>query len=182
MSDLFESNIIHRFCWGCKQDVCKMLSLGSCWMVFDFSHNVAGKIDVASWPVYHGFLFFFSLATIRFPLWFGLLPRTSYGRQSHNLRWKNSQTKRSSPRGFLLSHHQQWISLINQGRTLQRVNFYFQKKYKRNVSGGKYFFAWYFSLLRSIFLSVMSRCDVRLKIHKYHGGEKSMQIRTLHVQ
>ena len=27
-----------------------------------------------------------------------------------------------------------------------------------------------------------NRCDIRLKIHKYQGGEKSVQIRILRVQ
>ena len=27
-----------------------------------------------------------------------------------------------------------------------------------------------------------SSCDIRLKIYKYHGGEKFVQIRILHVQ
>ena len=31
-------------------------------------------------------------------------------------------------------------------------------------------------------LSVVNMCDNHLKMHKYLGGEKSVQIRVLHVQ
>ena len=42
----------------------------------------------------------------------------------------------------------------------------------------------YFTPSGSTFLSVvtMNMCDIRLKMHKYRSGKKSLQIRILHVQ